>query len=441
MTKHVSNAAHGVLDYVAYPIIMLAATPVLLHHLGVGKFGLWLIANAAISAGSIVSSGFGDAVIQRVAVLRSTGAGHLVGEVVANMLAINLVLSGGFATLLFVCVPFVTARVTHHDPALERACHWALRIGSALIVLKSIESVFISVQRAFESYATAVRISVATRISAIGLSAALAVAGYDLPVIMIATALVTGVGVIAQWHAVLRLGVIRMMPSFDRVIFRELASFGAFSWLQAISGILFTQVDRLLLALTLGASAVTYYGVCVQMAQPIHGLTAAGLHFIFPYLSSRHRGGDIAELRAPILYALVINVACSVVFSAALMVFGKTILEYWMGTAFVAQSSTMIPLLALGFGLLSLNITAHYSLLAMGRVRLVTALNIAGGVVMFIAMASLVPHRGVEGAAFARLAYGPITCLLYFPLYQVLSTRATRPVALTRVSDISEEHA
>ena len=433
MTKHFSNAMYGALDYAVYPIIMLAATPTLLHHLGVGTFGLWLIANAAISAGSIVSSGFGDAVIQRVAILRSGGASDLVGRVVANMLAINFVLSGVLSTLLFLSIPFLTGRITHHDPTLEISCLWSLRVGAGLIVLKSIESVFISVQKAFECYALAVKISVLTRLSGVGVSVALAVAGCNLPKIMVGAAFITSAGVIAQCKAMRRLGVGKVLPTFDRAICAELASFGIFSWLQAVSGIFFSQADRLLLAMTLGASAVSYYGVCVQMAQPIHGLTAAGLHFIFPYLAGQHSSGNVAAIRRPILRVLTVNVGCSALFCLPLGLFGKSILERWMGAAFAVQSSAMVPLLTLGFGMLSLNITAHYAMLATGRVRLVTAFNIAGGIVMLIAIVLLVPHRGVDGAALARLAYGPMTCLLYIPLFRMLAPRNQRSINHPRV--------
>ena len=67
MKTHLSNAIYGVLDYGTYPIGMLVVAPVVLHNLGVDRFGVWTVANAAVSAGSIIASGFGDANIQHVA--------------------------------------------------------------------------------------------------------------------------------------------------------------------------------------------------------------------------------------------------------------------------------------------------------------------------------------------------------------------------------------
>jgi len=417
MRVHLSNSAYGVLDYMAQPVMMLLSAPILLHHMGVAAYGVWIIASAAVGAGSAVSSGFGDAVIQRVATLRATGDLAAIRRVVANMLTINLVLSGSLAILLWTLIPFITSRVTHFDSSLRYSCFWSLRIGSALIVLKSLESVFISAQRAYERYAPAVLIGIATRVLTILVSVWLAMHGFGIPALMLGAVVLLAAGTVFQWAALRgRLGEDLLRPAFHKETFRELSSFGGFSWLQAVSGVLFSQADRLLLGMTLGASAVSYYGVCVQMAQPIHGLTAAGLHFLFPHLALRFATGSVSAVRRPVFAALLLNVLSAVSLTAGLIWVGPRLLALWMGQAFADHTAGLLPLLALGFGLLALNVTGHYTILALGKIRIVTGLNVAGGVCMLTVMALAVQKHGVHGAAWARLVYGPITCLLYVPL-------------------------
>ena len=434
MRQHLSNAAYGALDYAAYPAIMLASTPVLLHHIGVAPYGIWLIANAAISVGSIVSSGFGDAIIQRIAVLRTTGDRHAIRAVVANMLAINLSLGVPLAALLWSIVPFVSGRIAHHDPTLQNSCIWSLRIGSMLILFKSIESVFISAMRAFEMYAQAVRVSIATRLLTIAISVILAWEGHGVPTLMVATSLVLVVGMCVQWKILRSIGLAPPRPALDREVFRSLASFGVFSWLQAIAGVFFSQADRLLLGFTLGASAVSYYGVCLQMTQPIHGLAAAALHFLFPYLARHHATGNFAIMRRSIGHALAVNIALSALLATIVVTCGRKFLDIWMGHAFAIRASTLLPLLAAGFALLSLNVTGHYTLLALGRVRLVAALNLAGGVTMLLAIAILVPRIGEAGAAWSRLLYGAVTCLAYLPIMRQFFSLSREQLALEAIA-------
>jgi O-antigen/teichoic acid export membrane protein len=68
MSRNLTNAVYGVLDYASYPFGMLLAAPIILHKLGASEYGLWMIATAVVSAGGIIASGFCDANIQRVAV-------------------------------------------------------------------------------------------------------------------------------------------------------------------------------------------------------------------------------------------------------------------------------------------------------------------------------------------------------------------------------------
>jgi O-antigen/teichoic acid export membrane protein len=424
---------YGVLDYVAQPAAMLLAAPLLLHRLGVASYGVWLIASAAVGAGSIVSSGFGDAVIQRVAALRATGDIGRIRQVVANLLSINLALSGVLALLLWAAVPFVTGRVTHFDPLLREDCEWSLRIGALLMMLKSIESVFICAQRAFEQYGPAVRIAIGTRLLTTLAAVGLALLGHGVPALMVATAGLTALGAVVQAEVLRRhLGGGMFKPGFDRATLVQLSSFGTFSWLQAVSGVVFSQADRLLLGIFLGASSVSYYGICVQMVQPIHGITAAGLHFLFPHLALRFSSGKLAALRRPVYSAMAVNAVLAAVFTAWVMLFGPQLLGLWMGRSFADHADGLLVVLAAGFGLLALNVTGHYAMLAMGKVRLVTALNVVGGVSMLATMAAWVHGYGVNGAAWARLCYGPITCLLYVPLLRCLRnvTATNLPVCL-----------
>src|ERR1700739_3014977 len=50
----------------ALPRGMVPVAPVARRNLGVAQYGVWTVATAAVSMGSIIASGFGDANIQHV---------------------------------------------------------------------------------------------------------------------------------------------------------------------------------------------------------------------------------------------------------------------------------------------------------------------------------------------------------------------------------------
>ncbi len=416
-----ANAVYGVADYLALPIGMLLAAPFLLRHLGTGQYGVWILATAAVSSGGIISTSFGDAAIKYVGECRGREDVSGVMRIVRNMLSINLTLSGILAIALWFLAPFVTRHIVKSDLDLQATCLKSLRIGSGLLLVKSIESVFSSALRAFETYGSTVRIGICSRSAA--LVAAIVLTEYEGNVvwIMVATLLIATSGMMAQALALQRkIGSFSPIPAWHPKTVSHIASFGTFSWLQALAGVAFSQADRFCVGFFMGAPAVAYYGLCVQAAQPIHGLIASGMHFIFPHLSARYSVAPISEIRRKVIVAIKVNIMLVAGLSLPVMVLGRYVLTRWIGTAFGQQPPLMFPLIVCSFALLGLNVTAHYALLAVGHVRVVTYLNLVAGVGMLVFMALLLPKLGLQGAAMARLIYGPITCLAYVQLYRVI---------------------
>jgi O-antigen/teichoic acid export membrane protein len=424
-----TNAFYGVADYLALPLGMLFAAPFLLRHLGTAQYGVWILASATVSSGGIVSGSFGDAVIKYVGDCRGRSDWLGITRIVRSMMSINLILSGILAIALWYMAPYVASHIVKVDLELQRICLLSLRIGSGLLLTKSVESVFISTLRAFETYGSTVLVSIGSRASILASAIVLTKCGRNVVWIMVATLLISASGTLAQASALkTRIGNLSLMPSWHRKTVLDIGKFGSFSWLQAISGIAFSHGDRLFVGFFMGAPAVAYYGLCVQAAQPIHGMISSGMHFLFPHLSNRYPFVPLSEIRRKIILAFKINGLLVLVLSLPLIALGSRFLSWWVGTTTFSQQSLLIfPTIVCGLGLLGMNVTAHYALLAVGHVRIVTFLNLSAGIAMLLTMAMLIPKHGLQGAALARLLYGPITCLAYFYLYKIIWRREPHP--------------
>jgi O-antigen/teichoic acid export membrane protein len=190
--------------------------------------------------------------------------------------------------------------------------------------------------------------------------------------------------------------------------------------MQGLVGLLAGQSDRLIVGYTLGAQALVYYSICVQVAQPIHGIVSAGLHVMFPHLGARLFRADASTMRGKMIAAFSANVVLVAALSVPLFFGGHFLLRCWMGEDFAAHASFPLMLVTASFALMGLNVTGHYILMAMGRVRLLALLNLTAAVAMLLTMALLTPHVGISGAAASRLVYGPITWLSYRALQRTL---------------------
>ncbi len=410
---------------------MLLAAPFLLHRLGLAQYGLWMLATAAVTSTNLISTGFGDAALKYAAMYRGKNDRKRLEETLQVNLAINLVLGGALALLMWWGSPFAVANLFKIDLALRADAITAFRIGSSILVVRCVESVLVAALRAHERYGPSVLISVLSRAAIVIMACVLVSQRHGIVAIMVGTLCIVIVSTTAQIAAArVVIGPISLMPSISKAAFSEVFGFGFFSWLQAVAGCVFNQADRLLIGMLLGTSAVAYYSVCVQAAQPIHGLIASGLHFLFPHLSARLSKAPASELRTLVLSIFRLNVTAAIVLCAPLALFSKLLLQLWMGTTFAQQAWPVLSMVAVGFGFLALNVTAHYTLLALGQVRLVALLNLAGGAAMLFAMVLLAPRFGLAGAAIGRVLYGPITLLMYWRLRSILSPVPARPSGL-----------
>jgi O-antigen/teichoic acid export membrane protein len=438
--RQISNSIYGLLDYAAYPFGMLALAPIVLRHLGAAQYGVWAIATAIVSFGSIVASGFGDANIQQVATRRGTGSRDLLLRAVRASLGIHLILGTAMALVLWVVAPFLATRLSIADAALNRACLSCIRIAGFLTVIRAIETVCISTQRAFERYGAAVRISIAGRMLSLGAAAVLAAFTRDVMNIMVVTAVFAAIALLIQFIRLQQLlNYQTLTPSFDPVATRELIRFGIFTWLLSATGVMFSQADRLIAGASMGASAVVSYALCAQMSQPVYGITAAGLHFMFPYFACQRGKAAPAALRKTLLVAFLINAIIVFTGAGLLLVFSDRLLGLLASKPIARTCTTLLPYVLSGSALLALSVSGTYTMLALGRVRPVTFINLAGTVALVLVIAFFLRSVGVMAIVWARFSFALISLLVYVPLLRELRTGAFRLEGLAPQEPAVEE--
>jgi Na+-driven multidrug efflux pump len=178
-----------------------------------------------------------------------------------------------------------------------------------------------------------------------------------------------------------------------------------------------------------GASAIVAYTLCAQIAQPVYGLTAAGLHFLFPYIAFRRvRDGDSAA-RSIVLRGTAANGFLVAVGTATLFAFSHPMLRLLASEPVARASSTLLPAVLLGSAILALTVSGAYAMLALGCVRPVAAINVVAALAMLAAVTLILPATGVWGIIGGRLAFALTACVVYVPLFRRLKfgRLATQP--------------
>jgi O-antigen/teichoic acid export membrane protein len=403
---------------------MLLVAPVVLHRLGAAEYGLWMIATAMISAGGIIASGFCDANIGRVAYLRGRGDAERIAETVRSILSINLVLGLIMAVLTWTAASWLASRIGASHLTPPRECLAAIRVASVAILLRAIETAGVSTLRGFEQYRITTQISTATRLLTLGTAAVLALLGQRTVSILFATAAFLLLGACIQLLQLGKLmGRVSLWPKFQREETRLLLTFGFFAWLQSLGGVIFSQADRILLGASLGAIAVAPYALCVQFAQPIFGLTASGLHFLFPYFSSQTGDRLKGRFRRKVAQAFFCNLLLVACGAGLLMLVGGRLIRIWAGPAVAHSAAGILAPIVVGSALMGLGVTGTYAMQALGLFRTVAFISLAGHSAMLMLMLYLLHRGGLRGLAFSRLGYGLVALIVYLPLLGCLSGR------------------
>ncbi|MFL6427358.1 MAG: polysaccharide biosynthesis C-terminal domain-containing protein, partial [Acidobacteriaceae bacterium] len=353
---------------------------------------------------------------------------------------INLILGTVLAALVWTFAPLASRHLVRFDDALRLDCLWSLRIASLLLWLRTMESVCISTQRAFQRYGAAVRISILARLLSLTAAAALSYFFQTISSILAASVLISLLGTCLQFSRLKQLlQATSLAPAWDSSAVKALLGFGAFSWLQAVSGVIFSQADRLFLGVSLGAVAVASYALCTQLAQPIYGFAASGLHFLFPHLAEQSTSQNQSHTCKTVLAAFTCNLLTVALTTATLMFFGQRILRSWAGPEIAQSSASIFPIIVWSSALLGLNVTGTYALLAFGRVRTLTWINLSAGAAMLLLMFWMLPRLGTYGLALARLCYGFITLLLYLPLARELRRSPSSSISFPAGKPACEE--
>jgi O-antigen/teichoic acid export membrane protein len=424
--RSLRNAAYNLADCLLLPVLWLISTPIFVSRLGTDRFGIWMLVNAVMGLSGVMAFGLTDATIKYVSKYRALSDEAGVVRVVRSTLTMYGLLGVLTAVIVFFIAPFLVNNVFNVEPQNTALAISALQIGGMGVAVRFFDSVFLSAIYGYERYDLAARVTMVTNSLTIGINVVLVLIGYGLIGVLINTFgwIVAG-GCCKVW--VVKNMLIRglpLRPVLDRETLREIFSFGIYSWVQGIGGILFGQVDRLLVAFLLSTTALAYYTICLQLAQQIHSLLARTTSFVFPLSSAIKETGNSDRLRRLYFKGLNYTTIAATAIGLPLFMCSHGVLSLWIGQPFADNASSILRVLVFVMCILATSIVPYYYLNGTGFVRLNTLFALISGTIVTIAGFLLIPWLGAIGAAWARTANTPTSIIARTILhYKVLSDR------------------
>lgn len=405
------------MDYFVMPVLLLLATPFLVHRLGIEKYGIWMLVNSIAGMMGVVNPGFGDATIKFVSHYRAKNDIPAAIRVVRTVFTIYIFWALAAFVIIYITAPFLINHVFKVNPDMYAIAITAIRLGGAAFALRFFESVCSSTLRGFERYDFASAANIFTKISVIGSAIFLVGFGYGIIEILIAILIITNISILIQGYLSQRLlnGVF-YKPIFDISSLREVSVFGLWRWLQEMANAVFLQSDRFLISAILGTGMLTYYAVCLQIAQQAYRLLSSAASFIFPVTSALNSNGETGSLQRLYSRSTILIGLSAAVIVLPLYFLASPILTILMGVDFAHVGVPVLKLLILAYGAYSLTIIPSCFLSGVGLIKINALFGAINAIIVVAVSVVLLPRIGIVGAGWAHMVNAVVVIGLIYKM-------------------------
>ncbi|MDH4069837.1 MAG: oligosaccharide flippase family protein [Ignavibacteria bacterium] len=413
VVRGLKHAGWSSADYLVLPLLWFLTTPFFVRALGEDLYGIWMLVNALIAFSSLLGLGMSDAAVRFISRSAPPGDKETVSVMVRSIGTVYLIVGVVTAGLTYALAPLLVTMPFRVAPVLVGEATTAVRVGSVIAAARLLDTLFVSVLQGFERFDLMAKVRGPFQVLTMLLNVVIVLNGGGVDAVLAATFIVLLLSLMTKVVMVRS----RLLPglslrlSISRSVLRRVMPFSFNSWVQGLGSLLSGQVDRLLVASIAGSTALTYYAVCVSLAQQIHALLSHSFAFLLPMTSGKVLEDDKSVLRRIFFNAMNGVTLIALGLGIPLFLAANQLLTLWIDSSFAVEATGLLEVFVVVFVLLSTSIVPHYMMNATALYPLNTLLGLANGAVIALSTFVLIPVAGIAGAAFARLFGLPVSLI------------------------------
>ena len=171
-----------------------------------------------------------------------------------------------------------------------------------------------------------------------------------------------------------------------------------------ITGFFSGGLDRILIGIWAGVSALAVYSIQWSILSSAGGLMDSFVAFFFPMASELHSTGRLEELGSIFKRILKFSTAITLLVFPMLLLYGDIFLKLWVGKSIAAQSQYLFPLLIISVMVGNLMVSLlNEVVVGTGKLRSFMVYKVARAVVLAIGCLIFIRLFGLIGAGLAFL--------------------------------------
>ena len=357
-------------------LISFVLTPLMVHMLGEGGYGLWVTVFSLTGYFGLVDQGLRPSLVRYVSRDRAAGDQDSLSRTLSSAFALYTVAG----VLVLVATAWVAAQAGTWfkiDPAAIPAARTTVMVAGLSLAIGFPFAVFGATLSGLQRYDVANGIGIT-----IGIARALA----------FVVVLRSGGGIVElAWASLVSnlaghlwtvAAVRRLLPDarwsprlVDREHMRRIGSYGGIAFVGALASRIAFQTDSLVIITFLSASLVTPFALAAGLVDNVRSLVYSATWVLSPTASEMETRGETQPLQAMLIAGSKYAVLLSWPVLFALMVFGENLLATWIGDK-RGSAASLLVVLALPTLLALPQSAASSMLFGIGRHRGVVMLSI-----------------------------------------------------------------
>lgn len=396
----------------------LFMSPFLIHHLGEGGYGVWVLIQSTVSYMYFMDLGLRTTVV-RFAAQAQARADHVgVSNVVSAALWMRLWTAAGIVAISGTLVAALP-HLFHIPSAYLATARVAMLIVAVTLCSTLVFSVFTAVLAGLGRFDLLSLLELAqVAFSSLGL----------VPIILSGHGLIWmaawGLGVVLAVNMVMLWVCFRIYPHLklhfhkpEAALLRSLWSVGVYVLICSVAGELILYTDNIVVGAFVAAAAVSYYAVAGKMVEYTRQIAFSVLKMFMPMASSFGALNQFDRLRKLHVRGTQVVLLVTYPIVITLIFRGDMLLRLWIGERFSAQTTVVLQLLACAAAAMLANSSNQSLTLALDKQRTLAWTMLAEGLANLVLSILLVRRIGVLGVAIGTLIPTLVTSLFFWPRY------------------------
>ena len=401
------NLLAGLANSVWSALVGLAVVPFYLKYLGIEAYGLIGFFTTIQILLSLLDLGLAPTINREVARCSASGSMQEARNLLHTLAVVYWVTSGLIALIVIGGAPFIAKYWLQSKHFPQETISHAMMLMGVVVACRWPTGLYLGALMGMQRLTVSSSISiVATTIGSFGAVAILALVSPTIEAFILWQA---GVALIysatmrwAAWAVIGRDGAGKFNVDRLKRIWRFSIGMSGI----ALSAILLSQLDKIILSKMLGLAEFGHYMLATTVVSGLNLIIIPMFNTMYPRFSALVASGDHEKLAE--LYRLGTRLQASILFPMAMVlaVFAEELVHAWTGDPIIAASvAPIITLLAMGSALHGMMYFPYALQLSYGMTRLPLTINLILIIVMVPLIIFLTISRGVLGGATAWLVF------------------------------------